>query len=57
MMVMFFQLPVRQDNPPFLKHFGDVLKDVNVASPYRAGDTVTVQFVGSVTSHGLHDHI
>lgn len=42
------QLPVIQDTAPLGKNFGDVLVDVAVESPYRAGDTVVAQFVGCV---------
>ena len=42
------QLPVIQDTAPLGKNFGDVLIDVAVESPYRAGDTVVAQFVGCV---------
>ena len=39
------QTGVVQDNAPIGKKFGDVLADVNTASPYHAGDTVQSQFV------------
>jgi len=46
------QTSVIVDNPPFRRHFGQVLIDVG-SGPYRAGDTVTAQFVGANPRNNL----
>ncbi|KZT65421.1 Neutral/alkaline nonlysosomal ceramidase [Daedalea quercina L-15889] len=51
--VISLQLPVIQDTPPLGKNFGDVLVDVEVDSPYHAGDTVVAQFVGANPRNNL----
>ncbi|KAH9941449.1 Neutral/alkaline nonlysosomal ceramidase [Amylocystis lapponica] len=47
------QKPVVQDNPPFRKHFGDVVTDVDAKVPYRVGDKVTARFVGANPRNNL----
>ncbi|KIJ67392.1 hypothetical protein HYDPIDRAFT_173938 [Hydnomerulius pinastri MD-312] len=46
------QTGVIVDNPPLFKGFGDVLVDVE-SGPYRAGDTVSVRFVGANPRNNL----
>jgi len=41
------------DAPPFGKHFGQVLTDVNTQTPYSAGSSVSVQFVGANPRNNL----
>ncbi|KAG7091509.1 hypothetical protein E1B28_010537 [Marasmius oreades] len=47
------QTPVVFDAAPIGKSFGDVLTDVRTSSPYRAGETVTAQFVGANPRNNL----
>ncbi|KAK7030958.1 hypothetical protein VNI00_013905 [Paramarasmius palmivorus] len=47
------QTGVIQDNPPIGKKFGDVMADVRTSSPYRAGETAFVTFVGANPRNNL----
>ncbi|KAF8840456.1 Neutral/alkaline nonlysosomal ceramidase [Paxillus ammoniavirescens] len=46
------QTPPIVDRPPLFKAFGDVLVDVN-STPYSAGDTVAVRFIGANPRNNL----
>ncbi|KAI4133123.1 MAG: hypothetical protein LQ338_000388 [Usnochroma carphineum] len=46
-----FNQPVRFDRPPFFKHFGQVLHDVQPS--YKVGDTASVTFVGANPRNNL----
>lgn len=49
------QLPVVFDNPPLGQSFGNVLTDVS-STPYTAGQTATVQFIGANPRVGICFH-
>ncbi|KAI0388457.1 Neutral/alkaline nonlysosomal ceramidase [Xylariaceae sp. FL0594] len=44
---------VIRDAPPFLKNFGDVIRDVDTSRPYRKGDVVSATFVGANPRNNL----